>query len=547
MYQPSGQGDHIYVQIRREGLNTRDLVRSLADLFGLREVDVGCAGQKDKQARVTQTFSLLLPGIREEEAGRRIKSNLPVEVLSVVRHGNKLKTGHLLGNAFNIVLQEPIPDAPDRAGEIAAAILSRGLPNYYGVQRFGADGDNADKGREILMGRGPRQHWLRRFLLSAFQSLLFNDYLAERIRRDWFGSLLTGDLAKKTDTGGMFEVTELEKEKPRFMAGEITYTGPIFGHKNAPGRRRTGPPGSVHPGKTRGDRSNASSRQARRLPSSGQVDAAQSGNQPPRTGSGVQLLPAQGVVRHHGFKGIHQDGRRTGSGRGISGLRSAILTGDMSIFQSLTSLFRRIVLNDRLGSLAGGLFFLFWIGQRYYFFYRPTILWWLITFQFCLFVAAYFTRRRAREHAQGFWETVYPFIVAAMPLALDNYPFKPAGKPLFALVSPYLALMIVGSGIIVLGIFFLRRSFSIMTEVREPVFRGIYRITRHPMYLGSMVASAGLLGYNFNFLNLSIFIVYIVMQVFRANNEEKKIAGVFPEYGEYAARVGWFWVLGRKR
>lgn len=88
-------------------------------------------------------------------------------------------------------------------------------------------GDNAQRGQEALLGQGPQERWLRRFLLSAYQSALFNTWLTERIRRGWFERLLTGDIAKKTDTGGLFEVMEAEVELPRFEQREITYTGPI--------------------------------------------------------------------------------------------------------------------------------------------------------------------------------------------------------------------------------------------------------------------------------------------------------------------------------
>jgi tRNA pseudouridine13 synthase len=93
------------------------------------------------------------------------------------------------------------------------------------------DGDNAARGREALLGRGPRQNWLRRFLLSAYQSHLFNIWLAGRMERGWFESLLEGDVAKKTDTGGIFEVEDVEADRPRFEARQITYTGPIYGAK----------------------------------------------------------------------------------------------------------------------------------------------------------------------------------------------------------------------------------------------------------------------------------------------------------------------------
>ena len=232
----------MYVRLTREGFNTRDIVRDLAGLFGLKEVDVGCAGLKDKQARVTQTFSLSLKGISEQDAARRISEALPVEVHEVRRHTNKLKTGHLLGNAFSILLRDTEPEGPARAQAIAEALLERGLPNFYGDQRFGIEGDNAARGREVLLGRGPKKAWLKRFLTSAFQAGLFNDWLAERLALDLFDRLLKGDVAKKTDTGGLFEVEDEEAEQPRFQSGAITYTGPMYGTKM---RRATGRPGQI--------------------------------------------------------------------------------------------------------------------------------------------------------------------------------------------------------------------------------------------------------------------------------------------------------------
>ncbi len=229
VYEPSGQGDHIFVHFTREGWTTRAILQSLADTFSLRDVDLGCAGQKDKQARVTQTVSLMLPVVPEEEVAKRIEDSLPVKVHWARRHNKKLKTGHLLGNRFTIIFQTGEEDALARARETALALHERGLPNYYGRQRFGMKGDNAERGRDILLKGGGGNRWLTRFLLSAYQSQLFNLWLSERIGRGWFDQILTGDVAKKTATGGIFDVEDADIERPRFTAGEITYTGPIYG------------------------------------------------------------------------------------------------------------------------------------------------------------------------------------------------------------------------------------------------------------------------------------------------------------------------------
>lgn len=148
----------------------------------------------------------------------------------VQRHRNKIKPGHLLGNRFRILLFGTPPTELGHAQRIAQELKARGLPNFYGPQRFGTYGDNAQRGREILFtSRGPRKRWLRRLLLRAYQSALFNTWLAARIDCGWFDHLLTGDIAKKLDTGGLFEVEDVELAEQRFERDEITYTGPIYG------------------------------------------------------------------------------------------------------------------------------------------------------------------------------------------------------------------------------------------------------------------------------------------------------------------------------
>lgn len=232
LYEASGEGQHIYVRLTRAGWTTRAVVRELRRMFDLPEVDVGCAGRKDKHARTTQTFSLNLPAADESSVAGQIEESLPVTVEWVCRHRNKLRAGHLLGNRFRIVVLDPEPAALARAEPIAATLKTEGLPNFYGPQRFGTYGDNAERGREILLtGRGPTKRWLRRLLLRAYQSALFNTWLAARIERGWFQRLLVGDVAKKLDTGGLFEVEDAQVEQTRFERDEITYTGPIYGSR----------------------------------------------------------------------------------------------------------------------------------------------------------------------------------------------------------------------------------------------------------------------------------------------------------------------------
>lgn len=235
LYEPDGAGDHLYICLTRQGLATREVVESLAALFDLNPAEVGYAGLKDKHATATQTLSLPWGAADEAQAMERAAAALPVTVHWARRHRNKLKPGHLLGNRFGIVVSElacPPDEALARAQAVAGDLGRHGLANFFGRQRFGKFGDNAQRGREIVLGgRGPKQKWLRKLLLSAFQSELFNLWLAQRMARGQFERILEGDMAKKTDTGGMFNVEDAAAEQPRLEAGEITYTGPLYGAK----------------------------------------------------------------------------------------------------------------------------------------------------------------------------------------------------------------------------------------------------------------------------------------------------------------------------
>lgn len=243
LYEPRGQGSHLYIRVQREGMTTREVVQALSQEFDLAQGQIGYAGLKDKEAHCIQTFSLSIPEMEEDLAARRASQIQGLKVLWAKRHTNKLKRGHLLGNRFEVLLSGVEGDALRRAQGVAHALNQRGLPNYFGSQRFGVAGDNAEAGRRLvkgLAGKGPRQKWLRDLMLNAFQSELFNRWLAKRIKRGEFGTLLRGDIAKKTDTGGLFEVEEPSVEQTRLDQGKITYTGPIYGHKMRPSTGEAG-------------------------------------------------------------------------------------------------------------------------------------------------------------------------------------------------------------------------------------------------------------------------------------------------------------------
>ncbi len=234
LYEPSGEGIHLYLNITKENMNTRDLQIGLAKLFNLDPSEVGKAGLKDKYAITTQTMSVVFDGEQPDPADviSMIGEELSVKVNWAKYHTNKIRAGHLLGNSFKITITETSDDALKKAQRIADRIHEIGIPNYYGVQRTGEEGENIIKGWLILKGRkrlGDR--WLRKYLLSSYQSYLCNRYLVKRIENGLFTQLILGDLAKKHDIGGIFIVEDPQSEQKRFENKEISFTAPMYGYK----------------------------------------------------------------------------------------------------------------------------------------------------------------------------------------------------------------------------------------------------------------------------------------------------------------------------
>jgi tRNA pseudouridine13 synthase len=226
-YEPGGEGEHVWVWIEKRDLTTPMAAARLAAAAGVPERDVGWAGMKDRRAVTRQWLSL--PHGADPAALERFE-DAGLRVLRVTRHKNKLRTGHLAGNRFALVVRDVGDGAAARAGAILAA-LAGGAPNWYAEQRFGRDGDNAERGLALIRarGRGPGAPRQRRFLVSAFQSYLFNRWLIERLADGLIGEVLRGDLLQKRGSGGMFISTEPEVDRGRLAAGEVVVTGPMFG------------------------------------------------------------------------------------------------------------------------------------------------------------------------------------------------------------------------------------------------------------------------------------------------------------------------------
>jgi len=226
LYPLSGEGEHTFLWVEKRLENTERVARALARAAGVAPRDVGYAGRKDRVAVARQHFSV--PRIDPETA---LRLELPgAKVLCATSHGNKLRTGQLKGNRFEIRVREVDDAAFQRAAERVRELTERGMPNRFGAQRFGRGGDNAQRGREILLGSARRlDRKQARFLLSALQAEMFNEVLVRRPLPPH--QLELGDVAMIHVTGGSFIVEDLVVEAARAAAFEISPTGPIFGTK----------------------------------------------------------------------------------------------------------------------------------------------------------------------------------------------------------------------------------------------------------------------------------------------------------------------------
>lgn len=228
-YEPCGSGAHLYLWIEKRDLGAEYFVRQVAQRLGTKPGEVGTAGMKDRKAVTRQWVS-----VPEQVEGRLNElEGDGLRLLRVSRHGNKLKPGHLRGNRFRVLIRGVVDAAPEMASPILDAVRSQGLPNFYGPQRFGHDGENLKLGMAQLRGeRGPRLNpFLRKLTLSAVQSALFNDWLSRRMTDGLFRIVLDGDVLAKWPAGGMFTCIEPAVDQRRFDAREIVVGGPMFGRK----------------------------------------------------------------------------------------------------------------------------------------------------------------------------------------------------------------------------------------------------------------------------------------------------------------------------
>lgn len=236
-YDTDGSGEHALLWVEKRGANTDWLARELAKFAGVPPLAVGYAGLKDRHAVTRQALTVQLAGKPDPDWSAFPHDN--VKVLAATRHGRKLKRGALRGNRFVLTLRE-VQGERERAEQVLAAIAARGVPNYFGEQRFGREGGNLDQARAMFAGRRVDRD-KRGFLLSAARSQIFNSVLAARVERGAWDAPLDGEiwsLAGSRSWFGPEPYSDVLAE--RLASGDIHPSGPLWGQGEPPATGEAG-------------------------------------------------------------------------------------------------------------------------------------------------------------------------------------------------------------------------------------------------------------------------------------------------------------------
>jgi len=234
---PEGEGSHLWLWVEKRSANTDWVAKELARVTDCVPRDVGYAGLKDRHAITRQWFSLpLTTTTLENLAGASIEG---VKILASQQHTRKLKRGTLNGNHFHLKIRQFKGDENETSLRLEQ-IRAMGVPNYFGPQRFGHRGQNVEQGFQSLQKRARLPRNKRSIYLSAIRSFLFNQVLAERVRRGDWHTVIDGELAMLDGTQSIFPCEKPDADiEERVKRLDIHPTGPM------PGENGTQPTGSA--------------------------------------------------------------------------------------------------------------------------------------------------------------------------------------------------------------------------------------------------------------------------------------------------------------
>lgn len=222
----SGEGEHVWLQVRKRERNTQEVAESLARFAGVPVAVVGRAGLKDKRAVTTQWFSLPVPLRQVVDFSAW---QMPgCEVLHWQRHERKLRMGAHRGNRFVLRLRELAGDA-DRVEQRLQQLREHGVPNYFGEQRFGHARNNLIRALQPRQGRRLDRH-RQGLYLSAVRAFLFNEALRQRLAAGTWCTPLDGDVLRLNGSGSLFTADTVDAElSSRVGSGDLHVAAPLWG------------------------------------------------------------------------------------------------------------------------------------------------------------------------------------------------------------------------------------------------------------------------------------------------------------------------------
>ena len=231
-YTFSGDGEHDFLWIEKNGANTEWVARRLAGHAEVPAKDVGYSGLKDRHAVTQQWFSVPCWHSPDWQA----LDVDGVRVLDVQRHRKKLRRGAHKANAFRIVLRgENLSEHSAALEQRLLLIREQGVPNYFGEQRFGRAGNNLELADVFAAGKRLPRH-KRSIAISTMRALVFNEKLDERVRAGTWNRALAGDKANLDGTNSVFDVAEVDDDLLRrckaldiHPAGELIGDGSVDG------------------------------------------------------------------------------------------------------------------------------------------------------------------------------------------------------------------------------------------------------------------------------------------------------------------------------
>ncbi|HIP80792.1 MAG TPA: tRNA pseudouridine(13) synthase TruD [Leucothrix mucor] len=235
VFEPSGQGEHVFLHIKKTGENTDWVAGQLAKIAGVTRRDVSYAGMKDRNAVTTQWFSVWMPG-REGPDWQDLSDS--VEIIEESRHDRKLKRGTLKGNHFKLTIRNFVGDEEELKASVNR-IVEQGVPNYFGEQRFGRTSADQDVGYNVLSA----EQWFkgefkvknrqkRSIYLSAARSWIFNHLLSERVKEGTWNQAVQGDVFMLEGTKSIFTEAVNDEIISRVIKQEIHPTGVLWGKGN---------------------------------------------------------------------------------------------------------------------------------------------------------------------------------------------------------------------------------------------------------------------------------------------------------------------------